>query len=106
MASRVAEIDGSWERASDAVAVTVALVLVGWGLGSGAAEVGWTAFGWTAFGGTEIKSQGDGFMLSPIDCPGAIEDFVDHVVPEMQRRGRFRPDYSGRTIRDHLRQTW
>ena len=52
------------------------------------------------------EAGGDGFMLSPIDCPGAIEDFVDHVVPEMQRRGRFRPDYSGTTIRDHLRQTW
>jgi FMN-dependent oxidoreductase (nitrilotriacetate monooxygenase family) len=47
---------------------------------------------------------GDGFMLSPIDCPGAIEEFVDLVVPELQRRGRFRREYSGRTQRDHLRQ--
>ncbi len=47
---------------------------------------------------------GDGFMLSPIYCPGAIEEFVDQVVPELQRRGLFRTDYSGRTQRDHLGQ--
>ena len=53
---------------------------------------------------------GDGFMLSPIYSPGAIEEFVDLVVPELQRRGRFRRDYSGTTQRDHLAQgdikTW
>lgn len=47
---------------------------------------------------------GDGFMLSPIYSPGAIEEFVDLVVPELQRRGRFRTRYEGRTLRDHLRQ--
>ena len=47
---------------------------------------------------------GDGFMLSPIDCPGAIEEFVDLVVPELQRRGRFRHEYAGTTQRDHLAQ--
>lgn len=47
---------------------------------------------------------GDGFMLSPISCPGAIEDFVDLVVPVLQRRGRFRTAYAGSGVRDHLRQ--
>jgi len=47
---------------------------------------------------------GDGFMLSPIHSPGAVEEFVDLVVPELQRRGRFRRDYAGTTQRDHLRQ--
>ena len=47
---------------------------------------------------------GDGFMLSPIYSPGAIEEFVDLVVPELQRRGRFRTAYSGNTQRDHFRQ--
>ena len=47
---------------------------------------------------------GDGFMLSPIYCPGAIEEFVNMVVPELQRRGRFRTAYTGETQRDHLRQ--
>ena len=47
---------------------------------------------------------GDGFMLSPIYCPGAIEEFVDLVIPELPRRGRFRTAYTGNTQRDHLRQ--
>ena len=47
---------------------------------------------------------GDGFMLSPIYCPGAIEEFVGLVVPELQRRGLFRTAYRGTTQRDHLRQ--
>jgi len=47
---------------------------------------------------------GDGFMLSSIYTPGAIEEFVDQVVPELQRRGRFRTEYAGTTQRDHLRQ--
>ncbi|MBI10950.1 MAG: LLM class flavin-dependent oxidoreductase [Rhodospirillaceae bacterium] len=47
---------------------------------------------------------GDGFMLSPIYCPGAIEEFVDQVVPELQRRGIYRYDYTGTTQRDHLLQ--
>jgi FMN-dependent oxidoreductase (nitrilotriacetate monooxygenase family) len=47
---------------------------------------------------------GDGFMLSPIYAPGAIEEFVDRVVPELQRRGRYRRDYRGATQREHLRQ--
>ncbi|MCS5606091.1 MAG: NtaA/DmoA family FMN-dependent monooxygenase, partial [Alphaproteobacteria bacterium] len=47
---------------------------------------------------------GDGFMLSPIYCPGAIEEFVDLVVPELQQRGLFRKRYKGWTQRDHLSQ--
>lgn len=48
---------------------------------------------------------GDGFMLSPIYTPGAIERFVDEVVPELQRRGLFRRHYAGSTQREHLMQT-
>ncbi|MDO8434289.1 MAG: LLM class flavin-dependent oxidoreductase [Candidatus Binatus sp.] len=47
---------------------------------------------------------GDGFMLSPIYTPGAIEEFVDMVVPVLQRRGLFRSDYAGKTQREHLLQ--
>jgi FMN-dependent oxidoreductase (nitrilotriacetate monooxygenase family) len=47
---------------------------------------------------------GDGFMLSPIYSPGAIEEFVDLVVPVLQRRGLYRKSYRGTTQRDHLRQ--
>ena len=48
---------------------------------------------------------GDGFMISPIHNPGAIDQFVDEIVPELQRRGRFRTAYEGKTQRDLLRQT-
>ena len=47
---------------------------------------------------------GDGFMLSAIHSPGAIEEFVDLVVPELQRRGLYRTEYRGRTQREILRQ--
>jgi len=47
---------------------------------------------------------GDGFMLSSIYSPGAIEEFVDLVVPLLQRRGLVRTEYSGTTQRDHFRQ--
>jgi FMN-dependent oxidoreductase (nitrilotriacetate monooxygenase family) len=44
----------------------------------------------------------DGFIIMPAYFPGAFEDFVELVVPELQRRGLFRKDYSGPTLRDHL----
>tara|TARA_R110002110_G_scaffold277677_1_gene493014 strand:- start:239 stop:1492 length:1254 start_codon:yes stop_codon:yes gene_type:complete len=47
---------------------------------------------------------GDGFMVSATHSPGAIEEFVDEVVPILQARGRVRTEYTGRTLRDHLTQ--
>jgi alkanesulfonate monooxygenase SsuD/methylene tetrahydromethanopterin reductase-like flavin-dependent oxidoreductase (luciferase family) len=44
----------------------------------------------------------DGFMLIATYTPGCFEEFVDLVVPELQRRGRYRQRYSGSTLRDHL----
>jgi FMN-dependent oxidoreductase (nitrilotriacetate monooxygenase family) len=44
----------------------------------------------------------DGFIITPVSLPGAFEEFVRSVVPELQRRGLFRKDYSGSTLRDHL----
>lgn len=44
----------------------------------------------------------DGFVIGPTHIPGAFEDFVDLVVPELQRRGLFREEYSGTTLRHHL----
>ena len=34
--------------------------------------------------------------------PGGFSDFVDRVVPELQRRGLFRRDYAGTTLRNHF----
>jgi FMN-dependent oxidoreductase (nitrilotriacetate monooxygenase family) len=44
----------------------------------------------------------DGFVVGPTHQPGCFEDFVTHVVPELQRRGIYRKDYTGATLRDHL----
>ncbi len=44
----------------------------------------------------------DGFNLMPPSLPGGIEDFVDQVVPELQRRGLFREAYTATTLRGHL----
>ena len=41
----------------------------------------------------------DGFNLAPIVQPGGFRDFVDLVVPELQRRGRMRTNYDGTTLR-------
>ena len=47
---------------------------------------------------------GDGFMLTAIHSPGAIEEFVDLVVPELQKRGIYRKEYKGNTQREILNQ--
>ena len=46
--------------------------------------------------------RADGFVVMPPYFPGAFDDFVDKVVPELQRRGLYRTEYSGATLRDHL----
>jgi alkanesulfonate monooxygenase SsuD/methylene tetrahydromethanopterin reductase-like flavin-dependent oxidoreductase (luciferase family) len=46
----------------------------------------------------------DGFMLLATYTPGCFEEFVDLVVPEMQRRGRYRRAYAGTTLRENLLQ--
>jgi FMN-dependent oxidoreductase (nitrilotriacetate monooxygenase family) len=49
-----------------------------------------------------VEGAADGFNIMPAYFPGAFDDFVDLVVPELQRRGLYRKAYSGRTLRDHL----
>jgi len=44
----------------------------------------------------------DGFNVMFSHAPGGVEEFCDMVVPELQRRGLFRRDYAGTTLRDHL----
>jgi alkanesulfonate monooxygenase len=44
----------------------------------------------------------DGFNVLPVTFPGALADFVDQVVPELQRRGIFRKEYEGKTLRENL----
>ncbi|MGW7056065.1 LLM class flavin-dependent oxidoreductase [Streptomyces sp. NPDC054887] len=47
------------------------------------------------------QGAADGFNIMAPHLPGGLEDFVDHVVPVLQRRGLFRTEYTGRTLREH-----
>jgi FMN-dependent oxidoreductase (nitrilotriacetate monooxygenase family) len=53
----------------------------------------------------EIFESGvcDGFVLTPTMFPGMFEQFCRSVVPELQRRGLFRTEYTGRTLRENIR---
>jgi FMN-dependent oxidoreductase (nitrilotriacetate monooxygenase family) len=44
----------------------------------------------------------DGFNITPTHLPAGCEDFVDMVIPELQRRGIFRTEYEGTTLRENL----
>jgi alkanesulfonate monooxygenase SsuD/methylene tetrahydromethanopterin reductase-like flavin-dependent oxidoreductase (luciferase family) len=44
----------------------------------------------------------DGFNVMFPFLPEGLDDFVDKVVPELQRRGIFRREYEGRTLRENL----
>jgi len=44
----------------------------------------------------------DGFNITPTHLPGGCEDFVQMITPELQRRGLFRREYQGRTLRENL----
>jgi FMN-dependent oxidoreductase (nitrilotriacetate monooxygenase family) len=49
-----------------------------------------------------VEGAADGFNVLPPYFPGALADFVDLVVPELQARGLFRREYEGATLRDHF----
>ncbi len=44
----------------------------------------------------------DGFNIMPPTLPGGLDDFIELVLPELRRRGLFRTEYEGRTLRSHL----
>ena len=44
----------------------------------------------------------DGYNLTFADAIGSLDLFVDEVVPQLQRRGVFRTDYQGQTLRENL----
>ncbi|MDB4975242.1 MAG: putative monooxygenase [Myxococcaceae bacterium] len=49
-----------------------------------------------------VSRASDGFNIMFPYLPGGLDDFVDQVVPELQRRGLFRREYEGRTLRENL----
>lgn len=44
----------------------------------------------------------DGFVIAATHVPGSYADFVQHIVPELQRRGLFQKEYRGKTLRENL----
>jgi FMN-dependent oxidoreductase (nitrilotriacetate monooxygenase family) len=44
----------------------------------------------------------DGFNILPPVLPASLNEFVDLVIPELQRRGLFRTEYEGTTLRENL----
>lgn len=49
-----------------------------------------------------FNGAADGFNVMPPYMPDGLNDFVDMVIPELQRRGLFRNEYEGPTLRDNL----
>jgi FMN-dependent oxidoreductase (nitrilotriacetate monooxygenase family) len=47
------------------------------------------------------QGAADGFNIMPPALPSGLETFVDHVIPELRRRGLFREEYTGTTLREH-----
>lgn len=49
-----------------------------------------------------VNEGADGFNVMPPCFPEDLDLFVEHVVPELQRRGLYRTRYAGRTLRENL----
>lgn len=49
-----------------------------------------------------LGGAADGFNIMPPCLPSALEEFVNFVVPELQKRNLFRKKYEGLTLRDNL----
>ncbi|HXW78860.1 MAG TPA: NtaA/DmoA family FMN-dependent monooxygenase [Acidimicrobiales bacterium] len=49
-----------------------------------------------------VEEACDGFNVFPNFVPGSVDAFAELVIPELQRRGLFRKEYTGSTFRDHL----
>jgi FMN-dependent oxidoreductase (nitrilotriacetate monooxygenase family) len=49
-----------------------------------------------------LAGGSDGFVISPAYLPGSFSEFVESVIPHLQRKGLFRTAYEGSTLREHL----
>lgn len=49
-----------------------------------------------------VERACDGFVFAASYVPGSCEDIVNHVVPELQRRGLYHKDYAGTTLRENV----
>jgi FMN-dependent oxidoreductase (nitrilotriacetate monooxygenase family) len=49
-----------------------------------------------------VNFGADGFNIMPPTVPGGLDDFITLVIPELRRRGLFRSEYEGSTLRENL----
>jgi len=49
-----------------------------------------------------VNYGADGYNVMPPVLPGGLTDFIELVLPELRRRGLFRTEYEGRTLRENL----
>jgi alkanesulfonate monooxygenase len=49
-----------------------------------------------------VGEGSDGFNILFPYLPGGLDDFVEKLVPELQRRGIYRREYEGQTLRENL----
>jgi alkanesulfonate monooxygenase SsuD/methylene tetrahydromethanopterin reductase-like flavin-dependent oxidoreductase (luciferase family) len=52
------------------------------------------------------ESAADGFNIMPPLLPAMLDAFSAGVIPLLQRRGLFRTDYQGKTLREHYGLPW
>ena len=49
-----------------------------------------------------VERACDGFVVGGTHTPGTFEDFVKYAIPELQKRGLYRTEYTGATLRENL----
>jgi FMN-dependent oxidoreductase (nitrilotriacetate monooxygenase family) len=49
-----------------------------------------------------LGEAADGFNIMPPYLPGSLDDFVELLLPELRKRGLFRTEYRGATLRENL----
>lgn len=49
-----------------------------------------------------VEGGAAGFNIAQSYSPGTFEEFVDHVIPELQKRGLYRTEYEGTTLRENM----
>lgn len=90
-----------WERSvREGLSIRQLYLSDAWGLGlrvvGTAADVADQMEAWMDGGAA------DGFNVTPTHKPGGVTDFIEQVIPELRRRGRFRTEYEGATLRENL----
>ena len=91
-----------WWRKAQAENLTIRQLYMKRSVGVGFHVVGTAAQVADAIEDWTEQGAADGFNVTPTHLPHGIDDFVELVVPELQRRGLSRTEYEGMTLRENL----